>query len=211
MVIVEIMDRLVPVVTVLFTVLAIIVIAVMLWKMFRLSGGWEKTASGQIYQISGNGNSIFMPEPDLSEHDTARLPLGDVQAFIKSKPSLRYCEHTYPIQKDRFTIGRNPKCDITLSDAFVSSVHCTIQYQDRKFILTNSGLNGTWINGTEAQGPTILKNHDLIQILNGKEFEAHFPQTSTSDNSSKWDQVNLMENNRIPRYTIEFQVQENIK
>lgn len=54
------------------------------------------------------------------------------------------------IEKEQFTVGRGPECDITLAEASVSRVHLYVYVQNQQvFIEDKSSANGTFLNGLE--------------------------------------------------------------
>lgn len=70
----------------------------------------------------------------------------------------------YPLKKDSYTIGRDPKCDIFLNDMTVSRTHATITRSDAGYRIEDANsFNGVWINNKNIDSST-LQNDDIIQI-----------------------------------------------
>ena len=72
----------------------------------------------------------------------------------------------FEIDKDEVVAGRSSTVDIRLDDSSVSSRHCSVTREGRKYTLTDLGsTNGTRINGVAAL-KTRLKPKDIIQVGN---------------------------------------------
>ena len=53
-----------------------------------------------------------------------------------------------PVTKTTITIGKSPDNDIVVTDEYVSSYHCKIEYRDSRFFIKDLGsTNGTFVNG----------------------------------------------------------------
>lgn len=65
------------------------------------------------------------------------------------------------------TLGRAPGCSIVLDQQYVSQVHCRLFIrEDTLFVEDLGSTNGTWINGTRAQGQLPARIGDKIQTGN---------------------------------------------
>jgi DNA-binding response OmpR family regulator len=76
---------------------------------------------------------------------------------------------SWPVEKDRVTIGRSEDCDIVLVERQVSRHHAQIRRLDSAasltYVLEDLGSsNGTYVNGREVTEPHILQDGDEIQI-----------------------------------------------
>lgn len=70
------------------------------------------------------------------------------------------------LNEDNLTIGRDPKSDIVLDNAGVSSQHAVIEKNHGLFVITdNDSKNGVFVNGEKTDQRT-LKYRDEIQIYN---------------------------------------------
>ena len=70
----------------------------------------------------------------------------------------------FNLDKDRMTIGRNPKCDIFLDDMTVSREHAEITRHGDTFIIEDmQSFNGVWINNHTVQEHA-LRPDDYLQI-----------------------------------------------
>ena len=58
-----------------------------------------------------------------------------------------YDGEVFTMSEGHFTVGRDPKCDIFLSDMTVSRLHATITIQGETATIVDGGsLNGTWVD-----------------------------------------------------------------
>ena len=70
----------------------------------------------------------------------------------------------YFLEKERFTFGRKPTCDIHINDQGVSKEHAVIITLGNDQILEDLGsTNGTMVNGEKVKSH-ILQNGDVIEI-----------------------------------------------
>jgi hypothetical protein len=73
------------------------------------------------------------------------------QKQIFTKPDLR--------------IGRDPACDIQLSDDTVSNQHARLWYRNKQWWIEDLlSTNGTFLNDERVETPTILINEDEIRV-----------------------------------------------
>jgi hypothetical protein len=67
--------------------------------------------------------------------------------------------------QSRFTIGREPTCDMTLSDRTVSRWHASLQRERGAWLLSDLGsTNGTRLNGWRVSGPIQVAPGDLVSF-----------------------------------------------
>ncbi len=77
---------------------------------------------------------------------------------------------TIPLNGDRFVIGRNPDCNVSIPITSVSREHATImRHQGRYYIEDGDGRgaksrNHTFVNKQQIDNRTLLKNNDEIRI-----------------------------------------------
>ena len=77
------------------------------------------------------------------------------------------------LEAEETTIGRDPSCQVVLSDASgVSRRHVTIRHRGQVFAIADLGSsNGTFVNGQRLQAEQFLKSGDRIQLsAQGPEF-----------------------------------------
>jgi hypothetical protein len=67
--------------------------------------------------------------------------------------------------QSRFTIGREPACDMTLSDDTVSRWHATLERSAGGWLLADLGsTNGTRLNGWRVNHPTWVRAGDMVSF-----------------------------------------------
>lgn len=65
----------------------------------------------------------------------------------------------------RFTIGREPDCDLTLADETVSRWHASLVHDDGSWLLDDLGsTNGTRVNGWRVSAPTPVAPGDSVSF-----------------------------------------------
>jgi hypothetical protein len=70
-----------------------------------------------------------------------------------------------PITDATFTVGRSDGNDVVLKSDLVSSEHATIEFRDRQYVVVDlRSTNGTFVNGRRIDGPTVLKDGDLVDF-----------------------------------------------
>ncbi len=71
---------------------------------------------------------------------------------------------SFELSKTVMTLGRDPKCDILLSDMTVSRIHAEIEHNRDAWIIRDmKSFNGTWLNN-KAIEIVSLRDGDIIQI-----------------------------------------------
>jgi Domain of unknown function (DUF1707)/Inner membrane component of T3SS, cytoplasmic domain len=67
--------------------------------------------------------------------------------------------------RDRFTIGREPACDMTLADESVSRWHASLELCGGGWLLTDLGsTNGTRLNGWRVTGQMPVRPGDMVSF-----------------------------------------------
>ncbi len=71
---------------------------------------------------------------------------------------------TFPLEKDRLTVGRRPDSDIFLDDVTVSRDHAILVRRNSDYHLDDCGsLNGTYVNRSRIESHR-LSNGDELQV-----------------------------------------------
>ena len=87
----------------------------------------------------------FKPVASGSEDVPAAAPTGKPALEVLSGP---YVGESFVMGTGSFTLGRDPKCDVFLSNMTVSRHHATITIDDSGAHIVDAGsLNGTWVDG----------------------------------------------------------------
>ncbi len=67
--------------------------------------------------------------------------------------------------RPRFTIGREPDCDMTLTDETVSRWHASLERSAGGWLLADLGsTNGTRLNGWRVTGPMPVRPGDMVSF-----------------------------------------------
>jgi hypothetical protein len=85
----------------------------------------------------------------------------------------------------RFTIGREPACDMTLADITVSRWHASLSRAEGSWLLDDLGsTNGTRVNGWRVTAPTPVGPGDRVSF-----GAALFVIAGGADPARHWDRV----------------------
>jgi len=115
-------------------------------------------------------------QPTPAGTDTVKAPRPAIgEPSIEVSSNIHGDRHTYPLNKDVITIGRESGSDILIKDGnIVSSRHFQIIHQDNQFILIHphpdrpSTLNGLYYQGRKIPGAEsfrkVLTNGDIFRI-----------------------------------------------
>lgn len=69
------------------------------------------------------------------------------------------------VKKDRFLIGRSPKCHLCAGSTAISRQHCAITRHEGKVTVEDlESRNGTLVNGAKIEGPTELNSGDELTV-----------------------------------------------
>ncbi len=91
---------------------------------------------------------------------------------------------TIPIDRDRFTLGRDPENDLQIRGRSVSSRHAEILHQDEHCLLRDLGsTHGTFVNDQRIE-ERVLANGDQIRLGREKQVQIHF---LTKEDSARED------------------------
>jgi FHA domain/zinc-ribbon domain len=116
-------------------------------------------------QESGETTMTFVPEEGGEEGTAEQLEKVGVEgpALVVRSGGGRAGE-TFPLDRDRVTIGRSPDCDIFLDDVTVSRKHAVVVKQDDELGIEDQGsLNGTFLNRKRIEKGQ-LTDGDELQI-----------------------------------------------
>jgi hypothetical protein len=64
----------------------------------------------------------------------------------------------------RNVVGTSADCDIVLTDAYLSSKHCAVRYEDEQYSMVDlDSTNGTYVNGKKTSKVELIDN-DTIRL-----------------------------------------------
>ncbi len=73
--------------------------------------------------------------------------------------------HTYPLHKERISIGRASSNDIQLTDELVSGHHAALRREGSTYVLTDqNSTNGTYVNRQRLRGAHPLQPGDVVGV-----------------------------------------------
>lgn len=112
-------------------------------------------------------------------------------------------ESKISLSKNNITIGRDANCDVVINDSMVSGHHFSIISKDNKvFLVDNSSLNGTFLDGKPSLGQTAMGKKGEISFCSHKiEFEIESDITVEHSPAEKEDALNkTMISMQIPNF-----------
>lgn len=78
---------------------------------------------------------------------------------------------------DRFTIGRDPSCDLAIADMTVSRQHAQLERTAAGWLLSDlESTNGTRVNGWRVRGQVPVRPGDLVSFGSLEVVFADFPR-----------------------------------
>jgi pSer/pThr/pTyr-binding forkhead associated (FHA) protein len=98
-------------------------------------------------------------EMTLALNDTPPAPHVTSARFV-SLPDGR----AHPIGTAPVTIGRGPASEIAVHNEAVSRSHARLLRDQEGFLLVDSSLHGTYVNGARVRGQHLLADGDLVQV-----------------------------------------------
>ena len=102
------------------------------------SGGWSGPSTG------GFGS--------MGTHQPAQPSFGGPAPVARRKLFLTFNNNHYPVDKDKFVIGRgSQQTDLTIRDGNISRKHCAVIFYDGKYYIKDLGST----NGIEFQGARV--------------------------------------------------------
>jgi hypothetical protein len=114
-----------------------------------------KESTTATYRVGETGELIPVDVDDIATHGHA--------ALIIRQGGNRVGE-SFPLERDRMTVGRRPDADVFLDDVTVSRDHALVVKRGGDFYLDDLGsLNGTYVNRARIESHR-LADGDELQI-----------------------------------------------
>jgi hypothetical protein len=134
-----------------------------------------------------------LPERDASA-DAKRMTI-QLQQNNTASAILVSCadDLRFMLTKDRFVLGRDEGCDLTISAGDVSGRHCELTREGQWWTLTDLGsTNGVQVNGQRVKQQQMLWHGDEITIAFAHRFRILDPsQPDPLTRPSRWKKVLL--------------------
>lgn len=123
----------------------------------------------EVLRARANGDLLSLVADLPSPHRLRTAALARCRRAVRAagrwlrKPAASL---TLPAgSQTRFTIGREPACDMTLLDRTVSRRHACLNREDDGWLLTDLGsTNGTRLNGWRVNAPIAVSPGDLVSF-----------------------------------------------
>jgi hypothetical protein len=127
-------------------------------------------------QVFSRGEVDRLIEEAGSEEDTSQ------GAHLKGT-SEGVRDQIFALTGTRVVLGRSPSCDLTISDASVSSEHARLSYEGGVWRVANLlSTNGTFVNNNKTSNG-LLRDGDRLR-LGRVEFVMHDPELSAQGDES---------------------------
>lgn len=140
----------------------------------QVDQGIEQNVEEEYERVKLEDTSGGLSETDQEPLEQRSEQAGGDEYIWTSKPVLDVIEgdfagESYPMDKDRITVGRGPNNDIQLAtDTSVSRHHSQLTRENDCYVLVDlESSNGTSVNGTRINR-TYLKPNDEIMIGQSK-------------------------------------------
>ena len=101
-------------------------------------------------------------DPTAGSQLPARRTGGGPRAYLEARAGPEKGE-TFRLAPEATLIGRDPSCDIRLSESPISRQHCRIDHVEDQWVLRNLSANGTRIKREEIQ-EHVLSDGDEIRV-----------------------------------------------
>ncbi len=121
---------------------------------------------------------------------------------------LRYRQALITLRAGELYLGRNPECELAISDPAVSRQHARLWVSPTQIVIEDlASQNGVQVNGERIQGPRELHTGDIVRICSHElelvdcgEEAAHEPNRYrlTGDTLSGADKITLHEELQYP-------------
>ena len=109
----------------------------------------------------------------------------------------------FPIEKNETKIGRDPSCDIVLTENSVSRVHVYLYVQQNGSVVLvdNNSTNGTVVNNYQISAPVQLNENDVIGL--GGDVMLVFQKATGFDPVNQWNGKEIPAGNAPDSYNFE--------
>ena len=124
---------------------------------------------GERDRLALDGADALHALQELDPRDTMELtiPPGAVSDSRRRLVCVRgpAMGQAHPVTKAGVVVGRDPSCEVTVSDPTTSRRHARLSAVGAAFVLEDLGSRGgTWLNGVEVSGPTTVELGDRIDV-----------------------------------------------
>lgn len=135
-----------------------------------VEGSWRIKSNSSACVCSADGKKTYKHYP-LKNYDMCRVALlktGD-SAIVFSEPDTedRRIYNKFQLRYDstKLQIGRGEGADICFQNERVSTNHATLVYEDGYWSITDTSLNGTYVNNIRINETVDLSYGDVINVM----------------------------------------------
>jgi Domain of unknown function (DUF1707)/Inner membrane component of T3SS, cytoplasmic domain len=131
----------------------------------RIDAVLRARLSGELHQLVADlprPHRGVVPRLGAAARWTSRRAARAVDRWLRGWPPVLH----FPAgAQSRFTIGREPACDMTLADETVSRWHASLERSADGWLLADLGsTNGTRLNGWRVNHPTWVRAGDMVSF-----------------------------------------------
>lgn len=105
----------------------------------------------------------------LSDGDIIRVDTSDGSRFVMMVYEINENITSFAKfnvkEKNMIKIGKNPECDISIDSSYISSDHAVMVRNGNNWIYKDTGLNGSYINGSRVVRQQEMKIMDVISAV----------------------------------------------
>lgn len=142
--------------------------------------GGKHTTIDELREFDNDKSKIKKNDTSLifdSDAEYVYLPPGRTVPLDGFSNTIRLFDtntnETIEIQKAKFDVGRNPKCEISIDDNNISRIHVSFYYEKSSwFIMDKDSKNGTYLNGKRLEHNTKYELYpdDIISFAQSKNY-----------------------------------------
>lgn len=110
--------------------------------------------------IAGIAYTIFLDlRRSMQEKSTTFFPVLTLHVEMKEDPFEKN------ITSPEVIIGRDPACDVIITDETISLRHCKLGFHNKQWWAEDLGsTNGSYLNETLIQAPIVLTDGDTLRL-----------------------------------------------
>jgi adenylate cyclase len=130
-----------------------------------------QAAEATIYQILWKNDNPDLTDSFFSTRTPVLLPGDQGGLVLQYRDQLLRLNHQSP----RIVLGRDPGCDLVISDRYASRQHARIELDGMNFYLIDRSINGTYLKFDDRPEISVLRRDVLLdgagKISLGRSFD----------------------------------------
>lgn len=136
------------------------------YVLFSSRGNTALSAKATIEEVQLLTGDFVSLMPDLPEQDPLlreSSPKGQVYELAVVGGPLTGTRYTLDVGSH--TVGRDPQCDVSLDDSFISATHIKLELRKDEVTIADAGShNGTFIHGMKVTEERQVSVNDIIEV-----------------------------------------------